>query len=182
MQSRASQNAVTLGAQIVVGLIVLTFTLVAFAFVVFGLNPTGYDPSTGETTYRFIGQPFQMDRAISEMFAISMQASRVVSHLVVASLSLLIATFFIQLFLILGSTRRSDPFSRVNAKRLFRMGWIALFVVAVKMTRLLVVEELIDSGQVVQSLLSLAVGLSFLTIGHVFRLGTTMRDDLEGTV
>ena len=182
MNSKPDQLIMITVAQVAVGLIILAFVLAAAAFTIFGLIASNFDPSTGETTYRVIGDTFTMDRIIADMFAISMEAARMVSHILVASLCLLVAAFFLQLFLILGSARRGDPFTHVNATRLIRMGLIVLVAGAAKYLTMFAGGGSVDGGLVIQTIMTLAIGLSFLILGQVFRLGAAMRDEMEGTV
>ncbi len=172
--ARAAQGAITL--------VMIAFAIAAIAFLVFGFMPIAQNPQTGETTYRVIGDTFTMDRTIAASFSIGMGSARFVSHLVIALGCALFAAFFLQLFLILRSVGRGDPFTQTNARRLDRMGWIVLLVLAGKIAKLSAGGELADIGEGIEALLALTIGLSFLALGHVFRVGAAMRDDLEGTI
>jgi hypothetical protein len=87
---------------------------------------------------------------------------------------------------IIGSVGDGDPFRPDNADRLSQMGWIAL---AVQVCALIFVPisqtiaERVGGGAGIDPAFdSLILALVLFILARVFRRGTQMRDDLEGTV
>jgi HAMP domain-containing protein len=98
--------------------------------------------------------------------------------------------FTVELGEIVKSVDQGDPFTPVNAQRLTRMGWLALAVylgglaLASGQARL---ERLAGSTHPASSLTGVVVGgmmlvLTLFILARVFRKGTEMREELEGTV
>ena len=91
---------------------------------------------------------------------------------------------------VVDSVREGDPFVPINAERLRHMAWLAVAVQAV----LLVVAPLVmwfDALPHKQNVRHNSDGISFgalvlalllFVLARVFRRGTEMRDELEGTV
>lgn len=97
--------------------------------------------------------------------------------------------FLRQLRRIIGTVGEGEPFTEANADRLTQMGWI---IAAVQLVALLL-SGLADyvSAQFPEKDLVLDVNLSLegvlmalvlFILARIFRLGTAMREDLEGTV
>ena len=90
---------------------------------------------------------------------------------------------------IVGSVEHGDPFTSANADRLSRMGWLnlaiqgLLFLLAAigiglgTMKGALLAEDAINLGCV-----AVVLKLVLFILARVFRRGTEMRDELEGTV
>jgi hypothetical protein len=105
-------------------------------------------------------------------------------------LTLLAMLYFLkQLFDIIGSVAAGDPFVPTNADRLSRMGWTVLGIqlLAVplglfqyNLQDILALEDAIFTISFADNGLILALVLFILA--RVFRHGTTLRDELEGTV
>lgn len=76
-----------------------------------------------------------------------------------------------------------SPFLAVNADRLTRMAWLALLLQVVS-----VIETLLVTSDAISPLVSqrgwgsLLLALTLFVLARVFRQGTAMREDLEGTV
>lgn len=104
--------------------------------------------------------------------------------------TLLGALYFLkQLLDIVGSVAAGDPFVPANADRLTRMGWtvLAVQVLAVplgilqfRLQDVLAIEDAVLTISFADNGLVLALVLFILA--RVFRHGTALRDDLEGTV
>lgn len=98
--------------------------------------------------------------------------------------------FFRLLRRIVDSVAEGDPFIPVNADRLYQMGWLSLGLQAVLIaaTPLMIwFDALPDKPNVRQgdsglSLSSLIMALLLFVLARVFRVGSQMREDLEGTV
>ncbi len=110
-----------------------------------------------------------------------------------AALLALAVYFLVLLRRIIDSVGQGDPFAPENGERLSRMGWIALvtqFVTIPVGGMALWLEEVIgdaDSSIHVDGDFGLSVEGILLTLilfilARVFRHGTALRDDLEGTV
>ncbi|MBW8753369.1 MAG: DUF2975 domain-containing protein, partial [Sphingomonadales bacterium] len=95
--------------------------------------------------------------------------------------------FMRHLYRIIGTVGEGDPFVPANAQRLSAMGWIsvAVHVVAIPMSVISgwvgnITHDMHFNADVPLSGLFLALVLFILA--RVFREGTRMREDLEGTV
>lgn len=95
--------------------------------------------------------------------------------------------FFRHLYRIVGSVGDGDPFVPVNADRLRAMGWISVGV------HVLAVPTSMLGGWIARvtervriemdlPLSGLLLALVLFVLARVFREGTRLRDDLEGTV
>lgn len=83
------------------------------------------------------------------------------------------------LWQIVGTVAAGSPFAGVNAKRLTRMGWLALLLMAMSLVQKIALdtsETLSDPSG------SLLLALTLFILARVFRQGAAMREDLEGTV
>ncbi|KWV93921.1 DUF2975 domain-containing protein [Erythrobacter sp. AP23] len=100
--------------------------------------------------------------------------------------------FFDQLRRIIATAGRGDPFAPINADRLGRMAWLMLLVQVLLHPTWAMAERF---SRIAQGLDTLRVGIgSGIDIGgillvvilfllaRIFRHGTSMREDLEGTV
>ncbi len=101
----------------------------------------------------------------------------------------LASTFMLVLYRLVRSVEVADPFNPENAARLARMGWLAvaiqsgLFLVALLAASL----GTLKAALLAEDAFNLSVGGIILTLvlfilARVFRAGTHIRDDLEGTV
>ena len=99
--------------------------------------------------------------------------------------------FLRDLWSIIGSVDEGDPFREENADLLNRMGWTALgayitaFLIALQASWLNSFEAGRISGFDLEMDLGVGGILLFLTLfilARVFKIGATMREDLEGTV
>jgi hypothetical protein len=91
------------------------------------------------------------------------------------------------LFRIIGSVGEGDPFVPANADRLRAMAWIsvAVHVVAIPMSILAKWTENVTKDVHFKAELPLSglfLALVLFILARVFREGTRMREDLEGTV
>lgn len=90
---------------------------------------------------------------------------------------------------IIDTVRDGDPFTPANAARLTRMGWVALTVQLLAIPITLIgawLQPRVDSNHLRMdtdfSLSGLILALVLFILARVFRQGTAMREDLEGTV
>lgn len=95
--------------------------------------------------------------------------------------------FFRDLYRIVASVEGGDPFVAVNARRLQAMGWISV-VAHVLGIPLAMTSRWLDRvferppGGFEFSYFGLLLALVLFVLARVFREGTRMREDLEGTV
>ena len=98
--------------------------------------------------------------------------------------------FFRHLRRIVDSVSEGDPFVPVNADRLYAMGWLSLGLQAVIMmaTPLMIWFDALPQKPNVHhndtglSIGALVTALLLFVLARVFRVGSQMREDLEGTV
>ena len=106
---------------------------------------------------------------------------------------LALALYFVVLLLrIVRSVKDGDPFIEDNAERLYRMGWVALASQIVMIPLGLISVWIADITKDVEdvhvdtefglSLEGILLTLILFILARVFRHGTAMREDLEGTV
>lgn len=95
--------------------------------------------------------------------------------------------FFRDLYRIVASVEDGDPFVPVNARRLQAMGWIAVAVHVLGIP-LALTSRWLDQifhrahGGFEFSYFGLLLALVLFVIARVFREGTRLRDELDGTV
>lgn len=110
-----------------------------------------------------------------------------------AALLALAVYFLVLLRRIIDSVGQGDPFAPENGDRLSRMGWIALatqfLTLPVAGIALWLEEQIGDASDKVNidgdfglSVEGILLTLILFILARVFRHGTAMRDDLEGTV
>lgn len=107
-----------------------------------------------------------------------------------AFVTLLAALYFLkQLFDLVGSVGAGDPFVPANADRLTRMAWTVLGMQALavplgifqfRLQGILELEDPIIAVSFADN--GLVMALVLFILARVFRHGTTLRDELEGTV
>lgn len=113
-----------------------------------------------------------------------------IALLTIAALVTAAACHFFQLLKrLIDTVGNNEPFSTENAERLARMGWIAL---AFQIASFPIAALVVYLGHLVPaenlevdydfSLTGLLLALVLFILARVFRRGTEMRDDLEGTV
>ena len=95
--------------------------------------------------------------------------------------------FMRHLYRLIGTVGQGDPFVPDNALRLRSMGWIsvAVHVVAIPVSALAKLTQSVTHDmhfQVDLPLSGLFLALILFILARVFREGTRMREDLEGTV
>lgn len=95
--------------------------------------------------------------------------------------------FVIEFRHIVGSVEIGDPFVAQNADRLARMGWMTLVIQVIGLALGSVREHLgvvADTGPSLVGVSSagFVLALTLFVLARVFRRGTEMRTDLEGTV
>jgi hypothetical protein len=116
--------------------------------------------------------------------------SAIVTILLLAIVVFALVFHFVQLLSrIIGTVGDGDPFIPINAERLARMGWVTLIIqgVAIPMAVLTTfLRSQFPKGAVhiesVFSLNGLVLAMVLFILARVFRKGTEMREDLEGTV
>ncbi len=97
--------------------------------------------------------------------------------------------FLLQLVRMIGSVEQGDPFQPSNADRLRRMGWLTI-VSQLILFILAWIGAGLDGPRppvMIEDALNAAFGSVLLTIAlfvlaRIFRRGTEMRDELEGTI
>jgi len=107
----------------------------------------------------------------------------------IAALFAIAFLFMRELFRIIGSVEEGDPFRRLNADRLRRMGW---FTVAEQLILFALAgiaasfggyrPALIAEDAMVAGTGAVILALILFILARVFRVGAEMRDELEGTV
>ena len=98
--------------------------------------------------------------------------------------------FFRHLRRIVASVSDGDPFLPINADRLYYMAWLSLGIQAVVMMATplmfwfdaLPQKPNVHHGDTGFSVGSLVLALLLFVLARVFRVGSEMRDELEGTV
>jgi len=98
--------------------------------------------------------------------------------------------FFRLLRRIVNSVGDGDPFIPINADRLYQMGWLSLGIQALVMaaTPLMIWFDALPQKPNVHhndtgfSIGALVTALLLFVLARVFRVGSQMREDLEGTV
>lgn len=178
-----TRNVALFGAARGVAFVLMAFfALGAALFVWIGFVPIAYDGATGEMSYQVLGDNLERDHSIATSLDVTMLTARWILHGLYAAICLLAVLFFAQIYLIVRSAQRGDPFISANATRLSRMGWIALAPVLAALTVRLLRLDPPDPTQAVEMAIVSSLGLSFLILARVFRHGAAMREDLEGTV
>lgn len=110
--------------------------------------------------------------------------------LVITMASLGLAYDFVtRLARIIDTVGAGDPFTLENADRLTRMGWTAIAIQVIAVPTMLLSEwlepQMADGTFSISSDFSftgIALAVVLFILARVFRKGTDMRDDLEGTV
>lgn len=95
--------------------------------------------------------------------------------------------FVVELRRIVGSVDDGDPFIPQNAERLARMGWLVLAIHAIGIPLAVAatwLSKLTEDGDIDASFSSggIVLVLTLFILARVFRKGTEMRTELEGTV
>lgn len=168
-----------------IALILLMAACVICALVIagFGFIPTDFDPTTGASTYTVIpGSNISSELKVAELLAVSDLTARFMIAALRTALFLLLAAFFLQALLIVRSVQRANPFTRANATRLARMGWIVLAPALFDASNYIAGLRSPTSENVMMLVILSAFGLVLLILAGVFRRGIAMREDLEGTV
>ena len=163
-----------------IGALIALFGLGAAMFAFVGFVPIGregshvrYGSITGDITYELF---FAMRLGVSHPTGRFIMYGSAVACCVVA------VFFFLQLYRIVTSVGRADPFTAVNARRLACMGWMLLVPVAIAAASRLAVMAPADAGTIVSMGFVVLASLVLLILAGVFRLGAAMREDLEGIV
>lgn len=104
-----------------------------------------------------------------------------------AVIALLGFYFMRHLYRLIGTVGEGDPFVPANAERLSAMGWIsvAVHVVAIPTSVIAKWTQSVTHGlhfELDLPLAGLFLALVLFILARVFREGTRMREDLEGTV
>ena len=113
----------------------------------------------------------------------------IVAFVLIAAMMAIAFLFMRELFRIIGSVEKGDPFDMHNADRLRRMGWQTIASLMIFVAFAGVVSALggdsqsVLAGDAIQAAFSsLLLALVLFILARVFRLGAAMRDELEGTV
>ncbi len=104
-----------------------------------------------------------------------------------AVISALAFYFLRHLFRLIGSVGEGDPFVPINARRLSFMAWICVAIHVVAIPMAMIGNWAADVTKDVHfnvdmPLAGLFLALVLFILARVFREGTRMRDDLEGTI
>ena len=121
------------------------------------------------------------------------QAIALIEVLLAAIIALLVTVefFFVLLWRVLGSISEGDPFVPANSRRITQMAWTALAgnLWAIVLTAYAAWLERFSDHIVTQGDINFSFGggglvliLVLFVLARVFRHGTELRDDLEGTV
>jgi len=137
---------------------------------------------------------FRYDRVSAEMAANGIRAEAIpwVVYMVLGGVLLSVLAFFFLRHLrrIVDSVSDGDPFVPVNADRLRNMAWlaVAMQIVLIAITPTLLWFDALPHKQNVHhnsnglSFAALVLALLLFILARVFRVGTAMREELEGTV
>lgn len=177
----ALRKALLLAAQAALIISILFFSLAALNFIIHGLTPASVNVEGAEGTYKIVGERFTLDWLFVRGLGASEGVARTLGGLTVGLFCALIAYLFVQAVLLVRSIGAGGAFTDANARRLARMGWIIVLPVSIAL-----VWRASQSTLTLEPLLTLAflaaLGITLILIGGVFRDGSKMRDDLEGTV
>ena len=107
--------------------------------------------------------------------------------LMAAVLAVLVFYFQRHLYRIIGTVGEGDPFVPANAERLRGMAWITVAIHVVTVPMVIVGGWVEDVTRAIHFKIDLPLAGLFLALilfilARVFREGTRMREDLEGTV
>lgn len=110
-----------------------------------------------------------------------------VGAILVAVMMTLYLFFLRHLSRMVSTVGTGDPFQPENAKRLEKMAWLTLILQGCMFALAPLVTMIMDrigekGGGLELSFDSLLLALVLFVLARVFRRGTEMRDDLEGTV
>ncbi len=137
---------------------------------------------------------FKYDRVSVDMAAIGIRPESIpwVVLMVMGGVLLSVLAFFFLRHLrrIVDSVSDGDPFVPINANRLRHMGWlaVAMQVVLIAITPTILWFDALPHKQNVHhnsdglSFAALVLALLLFILARVFRVGTAMREELEGTV
>ena len=146
----------------------------------------------------FIVMPFAHSQIAAELAKESMylpmwQAIVLIEGLIAGIIVLLglVEYFFLLLWRILSTVREGNPFAPANSTRLSRMAWtsVAAYLWSLGLAAYLVWLEAIFAEALNDAHIEIDTGtgglvliLVLFVLARVFRQGTAMREDLEGTV
>lgn len=115
--------------------------------------------------------------------AVRLAAVLLVGGMVVSALAVLALQ---QVLRIVESVISGDPFAPENGERWTRVGWLALAVQAVDMAQGPIVERVAPKIPVISnspgSLTGIMMVLLIFVVAQIFRRGTRMQQEIEGTV
>ncbi len=126
----------------------------------------------------------------AQLLSEGVQISGRAAMLIIFSAVLIIVALFERILhdvqRIILSVSEGDPFIPINAARLERIGWMMLGtqIIALLGMSIRAVEALVDEWNFSEqfSLEGLFAVILIFILARVFRRGTEMRDDLEGTI
>ena len=137
---------------------------------------------------------FKYDQVSADMAASGIRPESIpwVVFMVLGGVALSVLAFFFLRHLrrIVDSVSDGDPFVPINADRLRHMAWlaVAMQVVLIAITPTLLWFDALPHKQNVHhgsnglSFAALVLAMLLFILARVFRVGTAMRDELEGTV
>lgn len=162
-------------------------TMIVRVFLVIGMIAIGI---VGAVTVINGGVPPEGMKVVVEGAETGRITGAVIVILVIAMISLSLAYDFVtRLAQIIDTVGQGDPFTAENARRLTRMGWTAIAIQVIALPATLLSQWLqpqlaehtfsVDSDF---SLTGIGLALVLFILARIFRKGTEMREDLEGTV
>lgn len=178
-QSFKTNDPLLLTAKLIVG---LGIGLMIFAMVMIGLGLAALatvERATIVGELIKVGAPANMAWLVAVALGLAM------------ALLFLGTRFLLELFGIMDSIGEGDPFQPENGERLSRMGWLAIGAHAIALALKSVVKVLepyaAKAGERINVELDVDMSgvllvLILFILARVFRSGTAMRADLEGTV
>jgi len=136
---------------------------------------------------------FERDRLLAKLAAAGVAEGGyiavVAAFVLIATMIALTFLFLRELFRIVQSVERGDPFNPINADRLRRMAWLNLTIQLILFMLAGISASIGDfrAALLAEDAFSIATGATLLTLvlfilARVFRVGAEMRAELEGTV
>jgi len=125
---------------------------------------------------------------VGTVFALTIARDDFIGNLASDGFGPLAYPLMITAFGILRSVEQGDPFQPVNADRLRQMAWLALGGLALGLVLTGIGiwfdgKESALAGDVPGTVITgLTLTLTLFALARVFRLGTAMREELEGTI
>lgn len=145
----------------------------------------------GGFLYALFASDAQFASAVEEMTNLGSEPFSRIPLAIVMGFTFLVVVcaerFFQQLQAIINTVPAGEPFSPTNAVRLERMAWLAVAFQTISFGVEFLSDDVRDVGEQVDLTFSLTfegifMALILFVLARVFREGSAMREDLEGTV